>query len=129
MSLPGLSVRRPVAMCCLIIGLTLLGVNAYRKMGLEFMPKVDVPYATVVTVYPGGSPQEIETDIAKRIEDAVVSIDGLKHVTSSCMENVCQTLLEFNLEVDVDIAANDVREKLDLVINDFRISSCYRAWP
>jgi HAE1 family hydrophobic/amphiphilic exporter-1 len=119
MSLPGLSVRRPVAMCCLIIGLTLLGVNAYRKMGLEFLPKVDVPYATVVTIYPGGSPQEIETDIAKRIEDAVVSIDGLKHVTSSCMENVCQTLLEFNLEVDVDLAANDVREKLDLIINDF----------
>jgi len=119
MSLPGLSIRRPVAMSCLLIGLTLLGLNAYRKMGIEYLPKVDVPYVTVVTIYPGGSPQEIETDIAKRIEDAVVSIDGLKHVTSSCMENVCQTLLEFNLEVDVDVAANDTREKLDLIINDF----------
>ena len=51
--------------------------------------------------------------------DVVVSIDGLKHVTSSCMENVCQTLLEFNLDVDVDVAANDVREKLDLIANEF----------
>ncbi|MCC6696316.1 MAG: efflux RND transporter permease subunit [Candidatus Hydrogenedentes bacterium] len=118
MSLSGASIRRPVAMSCLIIGLTLLGLNAYRKMGVEFMPKVDVPYVTVVTVYPGASPGEIESDVAKRIEDAVVSIDGLKHVSSSCMENVCQTLLEFEIEIDVDVAANDIRDKLDLIAND-----------
>lgn len=119
MSLPGLSVSRPVAISCLIIGLTFLGINAYRKIGLELFPNVDMPYVTVLTIYPGGSPQEIETDIAKRIEDVVVSINGLKHVTSTCMENVCHTLLEFNIEVDVDVAANDVREKLDLIVNDF----------
>lgn len=106
-------------MTCLFIGLTLLGVNAYRKMTLEVMPKVDVPYITIVTVYPGATPEEIETDIAKRIEDEVSSISGLKHVTSMCLENVCQTLLEFELEVDVDIAATDVREKLDLIRNEF----------
>lgn len=106
-------------MTCLFIGLTLLGFNAFRKMTLEIMPKVDIPYITVVTVYPGATPEEIETDIAKRIEDEVSSISGLKHVTSMCLENVCQTLLEFELEVDVDIAATDVREKLDLIRNLF----------
>jgi len=115
MILSDFSVRRPVAMSCVIIGLALLGLNAYRKMGLELMPRVDVPYVTVVTIYPGASPEELETDVAKRIEDAVVSIEGLKHVSSVCMENVCQTLLEFQLDVDVDIAATDVREKLDLI--------------
>jgi hydrophobic/amphiphilic exporter-1 (mainly G- bacteria), HAE1 family len=115
MFLSNASVRRPIAMGCLIIGLTLLGVNAWRKMGLELLPKMDLPYVTIVTVYPGASPEEIEVDVAKRIEDAVTTIDGLKHVTSSCMENVCQTLLEFQLDVDVDIAATDVREKLDLI--------------
>ncbi|MFA6240495.1 MAG: efflux RND transporter permease subunit, partial [Candidatus Hydrogenedentales bacterium] len=119
MFLSNSSVRRPVAMASLIIGLTLLGMNAYRKVGLEFMPKVDIPYITVVTIYPGASPSEIETDVAKRVEDAVVSIDGLKHVTSTCMEDHAQTLLEFNLDVDVDTAANDVREKLDLILSDF----------
>ncbi|MBN2560937.1 MAG: efflux RND transporter permease subunit [Phycisphaerae bacterium] len=119
MFLSDASVKRPVAMSCLIIGLTLLGANAYRKLGLELMPKVDVPYITIITVYPGASPEEIEPDIAKRIEDQVVSIDGLKHVSSTCMENVCQTFLEFNLDVDVDIAATDVREKLDLIRADF----------
>ncbi|MGC9053445.1 MAG: efflux RND transporter permease subunit [Candidatus Hydrogenedens sp.] len=119
MNLIELSVRRPVATTCLFIGLTFLGIDAYYRMGLEFFPKVDVPYVTVVTVYPGASPEEIETDIARRIEDAVFTIDGLKHVTSNCMENVCQTFLEFQLNVDVDVAAYDVREKLDLIQNDF----------
>jgi len=113
------SVRRPIAMGCLIIALSLLGFNAYRKINLELMPKMDLPYVTIVTVYPGASPEEIETDVAKRIEDAVVTIDGLKHVDSSCMENVCQTLLEFQLGVDVDIVATDVREKIDLIRADF----------
>ncbi len=119
MILSDASVRRPVAMGCLIIGLALLGFNAFRKMGLELMPSMDVPFVTVVTVYPGAAPEELETDVAKRIEDAVVSIDGLKHVSSTCMENACQTLLEFQMEVDVDIAATDVREKIDLIRSEF----------
>ena len=119
MILSDASVRRPIAMGCLIIGLSLLGFNAFRKMGLELFPKMDAPYVTIVTIYPGASPEELETDVAKRIEDAVVSIDGLKHVSSTCMENACQTLLEFQMEVDADIAATDVREKLDLIRADF----------
>ncbi|ASV76741.1 RND multidrug efflux transporter, Acriflavin resistance protein [Thermogutta terrifontis] len=115
MTIADFAVRRPVATSCLIIGLTLLGLNAFRKMGLELMPKIDIPYITVVTVYPGASPEELEIDVAKRIEDAVSSIEGLKHVSSVCMENVCQTLLEFEMGVDVDIAATDVREKIDLI--------------
>jgi len=106
-------------MSCLIIGLTLLGLKSYLNMGLELMPTMDVPYITVTTIYPGATPEQIETDVAKRIEDQVVTIDGLKHVSSACMENVCLSLLEFNLDVDVDIAATDVREKLDLIKADF----------
>lgn len=115
MFLSNASVRRPIAMGCLIIGLTILGFNASRKLGLELMPKTDMPYITITTVYPGATPLEIETDIAKPIEDQMVTIEGLKHVSSSCMENVCLTFLEFNLDVDVDSASTDVREKLDLI--------------
>ena len=119
MFLSDASIKRPIAMSCLIIGLALLGLNSWRKLGLELMPKIDAPYITVTTIYPGANPEQIETDVAKRIEDIVVTIDGLKHVSSACMENACQTLLEFNLDVDVDIAATDVREKLDLIKADF----------
>jgi len=118
MFLSDASIKRPVAMGCLIIALTILGFNSARKIGLELMPKTDLPYITITTVYPGASPSEIETDIAKPIEDQVVTIEGLKHVSSSCMENVCMSLLEFNMDVDVDIAATDVREKLDLILAD-----------
>jgi HAE1 family hydrophobic/amphiphilic exporter-1 len=119
MFLSDAAVKRPVAMGCLIIGLALLGLNSARKLGLELMPKIDTPFITINTIYPGASPGQIEVDVAKPIEDEVVAIDGLKHVSSSCMENVCLTFLEFELDVDVDIAATDVREKLDLIRADF----------
>ncbi|MEA2012191.1 MAG: efflux RND transporter permease subunit [Verrucomicrobiota bacterium] len=123
MFLSKISIKRPIAMSCLLIALTLLGLNSYRKLGLELMPKLDIPYITIATVYPGASPKEIEPEIAKRIEDAVVTIDGLKHVNSSCMENVCMTILEFQLGVDVDIAATDVREKLSLIREDLPVGA------
>lgn len=112
------SVKRPVAMSALLIGLTLLGIYSFFKMGLELMPKIDIPYVTVITVFPGASPEQIETDVARRIEDRMMTLEGLKHISSTCMENACQTLLEFNLGTNVDVAANDVREKLDLAMAD-----------
>ena len=119
MFLADVSVRRPVAMSCLIIGLALLGMYAFFTMGVELMPKVDMPIITITTVYPGAGPEEMESDVAKPIEDQVLAIDGIKHVTSSCMENVVLTFLEFDLGTNVDIAATDVREKLDLILGDF----------
>ena len=110
-------------MSCLIIGLTLLGLNSWRKMGLELMPEVDIPYITVMAVYPGASPNEIETDIAKKIEDAVGTISGLKHVSSISMEDVAFVILEFQLEMDVDVAAMDVREKLDLIKSELPVDA------
>lgn len=118
MFLANASVRRPVAMCCLIIGLVIMGVNTYLKMQVEYLPKVDAPYCTILTIYPGATPEEIETDIAKRIEDAVVSVDGIKHIKSVCMENANLILLEFHLNVDIDVAANDVREQVNMIVNE-----------
>ncbi len=118
MFLSSASVRRPIAVSALLVALLLLGLNAWRKIGLEQMPRMDIPYVTIVTVYPGASPAEIETDVARRIEDAVSTIDGLKHVNSMSMENMCQNILEFELGVDVDTAAADVRAKIDAILND-----------
>ena len=118
MFLSNASVKKPVAMSCLIIALFLLGLNSYRKLGLENLPKLDIPYVTVLTVYPGASPEEIETDVTRKIEDTVSSIDGLKHITSTCMENLSQIVLEFQNGIDLDEAANDVRAKIDLIASD-----------
>jgi HAE1 family hydrophobic/amphiphilic exporter-1 len=119
MNLCALSVRRPVAMTSLILVMLLFGANAYRRLGLDFMPNVEIPFVTITTVYPGASPEEIEVDVARRIEDAMATIDGIQNIDSTCMEDVCITLLEFDLAVDVDVAATDARERLDLILNDF----------
>lgn len=112
------SVTRPVAMSCFIIMLVLFGLTSYCQLGLDAFPDVEIPYVTITTVYPGASPAEIEVDVAKRIEDAVGTIDGLKTMKTTCMENVCQILLEFRLGQSVDIAAMDVRERIDKIRND-----------
>jgi hydrophobic/amphiphilic exporter-1 (mainly G- bacteria), HAE1 family len=121
MFLSNASIKRPIAMSCLLIALVLLGLNSYRKMGLEMLPSVDAPIITIRTIYPGASPEQIETDVAKRIEDKVMTLDGIKHVESTAMENICFTFLEFEFGTDVDIAAMDVREKLDLIAGDFPV--------
>lgn len=113
------SIARPVAMSCLIIALTLLGASAYFDLGLELLPKMEIPYVTVTVEYPGASPSDVEADVAKRIEDAVASVDGLKHMLSSCYENMASIILEFVIGTDVDVAANDVRQKVDSIIDDF----------
>jgi len=118
MFLSNASLKRPIAMTAFIVVLLLAGLNSYRKIGLNNMPAIDMPFVTINTIYPGASPNEIEVDVAKKIEDAVSTIDGLKHLNSSCMENMCQTLLEFNLDVDADVAAVDVRERVDLILDD-----------
>ena len=109
------SVRRPIAMSCFIIMLVLFGINSWDQLGLDAFPNVEIPYVTVTTVYPGASPAEIEVDVAKRLEDAVGTIDGLKTMNTTCMENVCQITLEFQLGQSVDVAAQDVRERIDKI--------------
>ncbi len=119
MSLSDISIRRPVAVSALIIGLVLLGLQAYQKMPVEFLPSMDIPLLTIQTVYPGASPEQLETDVAKRIEDKMMTLDGLDFIQSTCMENICLTQIQFVSGVDIDLAATDVREKLDMIRQDF----------
>ena len=117
------STKRPIAMTCLLIALVALGLNSYRKLSLEDLPAVDIPYVTVITQWVGASPEDIEKDVTKYVEDAVSGIDGLKHIMASNLENVSQVVLEFELGVDVDVAAQDVREKLDAVLADLPVDA------
>ena len=118
MFLSSASTRRPIAVTCLLLALIGLGANAFRKMSIENIPAVDIPYVAISTTWPGASPEDTEKDVAKKIEDAVSGVDGLKHVESSCLENYTYTVCEFTLDVDVDVAAQDVREKVDGILSD-----------
>ncbi|MBQ7649786.1 MAG: efflux RND transporter permease subunit, partial [Victivallales bacterium] len=77
MFLADASTKRPVAVSCLLIALTFLGLNSYRKISVEMIPKVDIPYVSITTTWPGASPADLEKDVAKKIEDAVSGLDGV----------------------------------------------------
>ena len=102
----------------MILAFVVIGAFSYTKLGLDFLPELDFPYVTVTTVYPGAGPKEVENLITEEIEDAVSTVDGIKHVRSTSMENYSQVFIEFAMGVDVDFAAMDVREKVDAIKAD-----------
>ncbi len=115
MWLTNLAIRRPVFILMLVSALIVLGLNSRSKMSVELNPKVDFPFIAVITVYPGAGPQEIETQVTKKIEDAVASVNGVKTITSTSQEGQSAVTIEFNIGVQSDVAAADVREKVSAI--------------
>lgn len=115
MWLTNLAIKRPVAILMLIGALIVLGLQGFMKMPAEQDPRVEFPFITVSTVYPGAGPGEIETLVTKPIEDAVGSVNGVKNVTSTSQQGISTVAIEFLLSVNSDVAAADVRAKVDAV--------------
>ena len=118
MSLSSLSVRRPIAVSAFIIVLVMIGASLYEKISIDLLPSMEIPTVLVRCEYQGASPSEIEVEVIRRIEDAVSSLDGIRHVTSVAMEDQAQIQLEFNMGTNVDIAATDIREALNRIRED-----------
>ena len=119
MSLSKWSVRRPIAMTAFIIVLVMIGISVYSRISIDLLPNLEVPMVLVRCEYQGASPTEIEVEVVKRIEDAVSSLDGIKHITSVSIEDEARIQLEFNMGTDVDVAATDIREALNRIREDF----------
>ncbi len=113
------SVRRPIAMTAFIIVLVMIGASLYPKLSIDLLPNMEIPTVLVRCEYQGASPSEIEVEVIKRIEDAVSSLDGIRHVTSTAIEDQAQIQLEFNMGINVDVAATDIREALNRIREDF----------
>src|SRR5256714_15188866 len=111
-------VRRPVFATMLILSITVVGVFSYRSLGVDLFPKIDLPTITVTVVNPGASPQEIETEITDKVESAVNTIRCIDELRSTSVEGVSQVFITFLLEKNADIAAQEVRNKVDLIVND-----------
>ena len=95
-------------------------------MPVEFYPRVDIPVLTVVTIFPGAGPQEIETLVTKPLEDAVAAVNHIKNISSSSQENVSILGIEFDLGTDLETAAADVREKIELAKSFSELSDSAR---
>src|SRR5574337_794443 len=116
-------VRRPVFTTMLIASLVVLGAASFVQLGVDIFPKVDLPTITITTRLPGASPEEIESQITKPIEEVVNTISGLDELRSSTIEGQSQVFATFVLERNVQEAANDVREKVATVVGRFPLGT------
>src|SRR5438105_7548510 len=111
-------VKRPVFATMLIMSLVVVGAFSFMSLGVDLFPKIDFPTITVTVANPGASPQEVETEITDKIEEAVNTISGIDELRSTSLEGVSQVFVQFVLEKDADVAAQEVRNKIDLIVND-----------
>ncbi len=112
MGLTRLSVRRPLTMLMIILALVVLGYKGFTSMQVDRFPKVDFPFVTVVSVFPGASPEDVEDLLIKPIEDAVAGISGIDYISSISNEGVAFVIIAFLESVDADQAALDVQREV-----------------
>ncbi len=115
MKLADISIRSPILMTMVICAFVVLGLFSLTRLGIDITPNIEFPYVVCSVMYPGAGPTEMESLIAKPIEEELSSLGGLKHISSFSQEGLALVLCEFDLGIDVDIAAIDVKDKIDAI--------------
>jgi hydrophobic/amphiphilic exporter-1 (mainly G- bacteria), HAE1 family len=115
MFLSDLSIRRPVFAAVLMLAIVTLGLFSYKRLAVDMWPDVEIPVVTIVTKFPGASPESVEREVTKRIEEAINPIAGIKRVYSTSRESVSTVVAEFRLEVRINDGAQEVRAKVGAV--------------
>ena len=118
MFLSDLSIKNPVMIIMVMIALSLFGVMAYFNTPLNLMPDAKIPVITIQTVYAGAAPEQVENLITKKIEDEISSLGLLSTISSYSLNSVSLITLAFDLDKDPDIASQEVKEKVDAIVND-----------
>jgi HAE1 family hydrophobic/amphiphilic exporter-1 len=118
MKLADVSIKRPVFATMMIVSLVVLGIFSFYKLNVDLYPNVDIPFVMITTILPGAGPEQIESDLSKKIEDAVNVVEGVDWVQSTSQENVSIVVIAFKLEIDGKQAAQDVREKVAAIRAD-----------
>ncbi|MDR3137614.1 MAG: efflux RND transporter permease subunit [Tannerellaceae bacterium] len=115
MSLYSASVRKPITTALVFVAVIVLGLFSLSKLSVDLMPKIDANIILVMTAYQGASASDIEMNVTKPLENVLNSVSDLKEVVSQSRENISIITLEFEYGTDIDVATNDVRDKLDMV--------------
>jgi HAE1 family hydrophobic/amphiphilic exporter-1 len=113
-----LCVRRPVFTTMLILALIVVGGFSYFSLGVDLFPKVDIPAVTITVADPGASPEEIETEITKKVEDAVNTISQIDELRSTSSEGRAVVAVSFLLAKNIDVAAQEIQNKINLIVAD-----------
>ncbi|ORE88135.1 efflux RND transporter permease subunit [Aurantimonas sp. 22II-16-19i] len=112
------AIRNPVPPILLFVVLMALGVYSFFALPITRFPNIDVPVIAVTVTQSGAAPSELETQVTKRVEDAIAGVTGLKHVTSTITDGQSVTAAEFRLEIDTDRAVNDVKDAIAKIRSD-----------
>ena len=113
--LSGVSIKRPVFTTMMMVALVVLGLFGYRRLPIDQFPNVDIPVVSVQTVYAGASSETVEREVTRRLEEAFNPVAGVNRITSISLEGVSQVVVEFDLSVDVDVASQDLRSKIEAI--------------
>jgi HAE1 family hydrophobic/amphiphilic exporter-1 len=117
-ALAKLCIRRPVLATMLVMSLVVTGIFSYFGLGVDLFPSIDIPSVEIITSDPGASPEAVETEITKKIEDSVNTISQIDELRSTSSEGQSLVLIQFDLSKNGDIAAQEVQNKLSLVANE-----------
>jgi hydrophobe/amphiphile efflux-1 (HAE1) family protein len=109
-------VKRPVFATVLILSLVVIGLAGYMKLGVDRFPKIDFPVITVTTVLPGAAPEEVETEITDKVEEAVNTISGIDELRSASAEGISLVYVTFVLDKSPDVAAQEVRDRVNGIL-------------
>ena len=107
-----ISIDQPVFATMIMLGIVVLGVFCYRLMPVEQMPEIDAPQVYITVGYPGASPEAIENDVVKPIENVINSVNGVKNIYATAREGIALMSAEFRLDVDITATAQEVRDKV-----------------
>jgi HAE1 family hydrophobic/amphiphilic exporter-1 len=118
MFLSDVSIKRPVFATMMMLALVTLGLFSYRRLPIDEWPDVTFPFIAVQTIYPGASPETVEREVTRKIEEAVNPIAGVKQITSSSLEGLSTIFVEFELNVNEMDAQQDVRSKIETIRAD-----------
>jgi len=110
MNISAWAIRQPIPSIVLFLLLTVSGLFAFSKLGIDENPNIDLPLVTISIAQAGAAPSELETQVTRKVEDAVSGISGVKHISSTVNEGMSATVIEFELGMDVDRCVNDVRD-------------------
>jgi HAE1 family hydrophobic/amphiphilic exporter-1 len=106
------SLKNPVFATMLMMAFVVMGLFAFQRLKVDQFPNIDIPVVVILTEYPGASPEIVEAEVSKKIEEGVNAIAGISALTSRSYENQSVVVLEFQLNIDGRKAADDVREKV-----------------
>jgi multidrug efflux pump subunit AcrB len=113
------SIKNPVFATMVMVGICVLGLFAYARLRVEQMPDVSLPFCNIITVYPGASPEVVETDVSKPIEYAVNTVSGVKRIYSNSRDGQSQVFVQFREGTDITRAIQDARDKIALIRSSF----------